>query len=308
MTGAVWYREMLAGNGPLVTHNDENWLLQNTTRHSEKGGHGDDAPELWKRPKSEAFWALLLSKVEGADGRGPVSEVFPAIVGELSPVRVDHRMATTVAGLFAAGNTVASGSAMAGAVPASPGRIRGKALTSSVWMGVRAGAAALEYATGMASVAPDLALAEARRAEVFAPAERARRGQPGIPPIDLVREVQAAIAPIGYSIYKSKERMEAALQLVLAAKARAANLVAPDPHHLAAAHEARAMALCAEMFYRASLARTESRGWHLREDHPTRNDPNWLKWLLLEEKEGEMVTSSEPVPIDRYAIKPQAQE
>ncbi len=61
MVGAVWYREMMAGNGPMVTHNDENWLLQHTTKHTEKGGHGDDAPELWHRPKAEAFWEMLLS-------------------------------------------------------------------------------------------------------------------------------------------------------------------------------------------------------------------------------------------------------
>ena len=142
---AVWYREMLAGNGPVVTHNDENWLLQNTTKHTEKGGHGDDAPELWSRPKAEAFWARLLSKTAAADGRGPVSEVFPGLLAELSPVRVDHRMATTVPGLYAVGNTATSGSAMAGAVPASPGRVRGKALTSSTWMGIVAAGSALDY-------------------------------------------------------------------------------------------------------------------------------------------------------------------
>jgi len=77
MAGAVWYREMMAGNGPVFTHNDENWLLQHTTKHTEKGGHGDDAPELWNRPKAEAFWGRFLSKTAEADGRGPVSEVFP---------------------------------------------------------------------------------------------------------------------------------------------------------------------------------------------------------------------------------------
>jgi succinate dehydrogenase / fumarate reductase, flavoprotein subunit len=303
MAAAVWYREMTAGNGPLVTHNDENWLLQHTTKHTEKGGHGDDVPELWNRPKAEAFWGRLLSKTAVADGRGPVSEVFPAILGELSPVRVDHQMATTVPGLYAVGNTATSGSAMAGAVPASPGRVRGKALTSSTWMGIRAAAGALEYAASVPVGRPGIADAAALKEQIFAPLARTS----GVPPIDLVRRVQAAIAPVGYSIYKSRARLEEALGLVLAARERIPDLAAADPHNLAAAHEARAMVLCAEMYYRASLAREESRGWHLREDFPERDDPRWLKWIVVEDRGGEMSLSTEDVPVRDYQFQPQSQ-
>ena len=90
--------------------------------------------------------------------------------------------------------------------------------------------------------------------------------------------------------------MEEALDLVFQARERIPELAAEDPHHLAAAHEARAMVLCAEMYYRASLAREESRGWHLREDFPERDDAKWLKWILLEDKDGEMLLSTEDVP------------
>jgi succinate dehydrogenase/fumarate reductase flavoprotein subunit len=317
MAAAVWYREMMAGNGPMFTHNDENWLLQHTTRHTEKGGHGDDLPELWARPKAEAFWGRLLSKTAEADGRGPASEVFPGLLGELSPVKVDHRMATTVPGLYAVGNTATSGCAMAGAVPASPGRVRGKALTSSTWMGIRAAAAAVEYARQVAIGEPDADAAAAVKSQIFAPFGRAsvlsrsvRSGgrdfvfQQPLEPIELVREVQAAVAPVGYAIYKDKERLEEALGLVLQARARVPELTAEDPHQLAAANEARAMVLCAEMFYRASLARTESRGWHLREDFPGRDDSRWLKWIVVRDKDGEMSLSTEDVPIRDYPFQP----
>jgi succinate dehydrogenase / fumarate reductase, flavoprotein subunit len=302
MAAAVWYREMLAGNGPLVTHNDENWLLQNTTKHTEKGGHGDDAPELWSRPKAEAFWSRFLSKTAAADGRGPVSEVFPGVLGELSPVRVDHQMATTVPGLYAVGNTATSGSAMAGAVPASPGRVRGKALTSSTWMGIRAAAAAVEYVSGVTIGRPDAPGVAALRQQIFAPVARSA----GITPGEVVRQVQAAIAPVGYSLYKSRTRMQEALDLVLQARERLPELTAADAHHLAAAHEARAMVLCAEMFYRASLAREESRGWHLREDFPERDDAAWLKWILVEDRDGEMLLSTEDVPVQNYPFQPES--
>jgi succinate dehydrogenase/fumarate reductase flavoprotein subunit len=65
------------------------------------------------------------------------------------------------------------------------------------------------------------------------------------------------------------------------------------------------MALCAEMFYRASLDRKESRGWFVREDYPERDNANWLKWIILEEKDGEMAVSTEDIPISVYRIKPQ---
>ncbi len=166
---------MMAGNGPMFTHNDENWLLQHTTKHTEKGGHGDDAPELWDRPKAEAFWARFLSKAAEADGRGPVSEVFPGFLGELSPVKVDHQMATTVPGLYAVGNTATSGCAMAGAVPASPGRVRGKALTSSTWMGIRAAGAVLEYVERSAHRRRRTPAKRRSKTRIFAPLGREGR-------------------------------------------------------------------------------------------------------------------------------------
>jgi len=151
---------------------------------------------------------------------------------------------------------------------------------------------------------PDSDVAAALKTQIFAPLGRTA----GVKPMDLVRQVQAAIAPVGYSLYKKKERMEEALELVLQARERIPELAAEDPHHLAAAHEARAMVLCAEMYYRASLAREESRGWHLREDYPERDDATWLKWILLEDKDGEMFLSNEDVPIDRYPFQPEGRQ
>ena len=67
------------------------------------------------------------------------------------------------------------------------------------------------------------------------------------------------------------------------------------------------MVLGAEMFYRASLAREESRGWHLREDFPARDDANFLKWIELKDEGGEMALSFEDVPVAGYPIKPDAE-
>ena len=124
----------------------------------------------------------------------------------------------------------------------------------------------------------------------------------------MVRAVQDVMAPVGYSIYKSADRMDEALGKVLALKAQVPQLAAKDPHYLAACHVAESMVLGAEMFYRASLAREESRGWHLREDFPERDDAKFLKWIELKDADGEMTLSFEDVPVDDYPLQPEGTE
>jgi succinate dehydrogenase/fumarate reductase flavoprotein subunit len=63
------------------------------------------------------------------------------------------------------------------------------------------------------------------------------------------------------------------------------------------AHEAENMAINAEMILRSSLFRTESRGWHFREDFPHERDDEWLAWTLMwQEKNGKMGIRKEPIP------------
>ena len=77
-----------------------------------------------------------------------------------------------------------------------------------------------------------------------------------------------------------------------------------QPHDLARCNEAESMVLCAEMFYRAAMERKESRGWFVREDYPKTDNDNWLKWIIIENKDGDMQVSTERIPIERYPIKP----
>jgi succinate dehydrogenase / fumarate reductase flavoprotein subunit len=56
----------------------------------------------------------------------------------------------------------------------------------------------------------------------------------------------------------------------------------------------------AQTLVHAARARTESRGGHSREDHPARDDVNWLKHSLAWKTNGTVKLSSKPVTITRY--------
>ena len=111
--------------------------------------------------------------------------------------------------------------------------------------------------------------------------------------------------PVEYSGYKSEERLAEALNKVLQLKEKLSMLTAKDPHGVNAVNECKSTVLCAEMFFRASLMRKESRGWHLREDYKERDDKNFLKWIIIKDQDGAMSLSTEAVPMDSYKYKPE---
>jgi succinate dehydrogenase / fumarate reductase, flavoprotein subunit len=240
----------------------------------------------------------------------PTSERFavvPGFIGELSCVKVDLQMETTVPGLFAVGNTSGSGSARGGAVPTPPSKMHGMGITNAVFMGIRGGPAAAVHARAAKAFAPgritddELAAVEAR---LFAPLDRTD----GVSPRDVIPLVQDALAPVDFSVVKTGERMRTALDMVLATADEVAALRADDLHELARCVDVQSMALEAEVFYRASLARTESRGFHLREDFPLRDDERWLKWVIVRKDGDAMAVRTDDIPLQTYPYRPGAKD
>jgi succinate dehydrogenase/fumarate reductase flavoprotein subunit len=123
-------------------------------------------------------------------------------------------------------------------------------------------------------------------------------------PYDAIKEIQEVAFKIKNSYFKRKERLEEALGAIEKVEAKLPGLAARDSHELVRCHEARNMAINAEILYRASLLRTETRGTNIREDYPERDDKNWLKWIIVKKEDGKMKLWTEPVPIEKYRHRP----
>ncbi len=286
-----WYEQMSALKGPVSIHIDE----------YEVTAHGDalfTTPYVWDRPYGIKIWKKIYGKAAQQDG--DCKEVLMALVGEQSPVKVGEAMETSIQGVYAVGDLSYAGSASPGAVPAPPGRNRGSGILNAVFMGLVAAESVCDYVEEMAMPSVNQANVEANFERAYAPFFR----EEGISAHEVIEKVREAVGPVENTVYMSQHRMDIALRKVLKEKARLATMKAKDWHDLCNCHEAEAMVLSAEMQYRAASMRKESRGWFLREDYPMMDNQNWLKYINVENVEGEMTFATEDVPIGDYPVKP----
>lgn len=196
--------------------------------------------------------------------------------------------ACNVPGLFAAGDALASmlcGASYTGL---------GMSLSGSATQGVAAGEGAAEYAQQVAESTLSDDVIESVQTAMFAPREL----ESGFSPAWVTQVMQNAMFPYFVLFVKQQDRLEAALSTITFLRENMVpRLTAKDAHDLRLAHETANMLLNAEMKLRASLARTESRGTHYREDYPARDDDEWLAWVLLhQDTDGQMAVTKEDIP------------
>lgn len=287
---AEWYKQISMGRGPVYMRPEECPLTK-----------GDEVMfttnNMWVRPYGLKLWRTIYEKCHSVDVN---NEVAPGFLGEQSPVKVNHNMETNISRLFAIGDVSYAGSSAAGAVPAPPGRNRGSGILNAVFAGIIAGEKSTEYGEKVEEVNLVQEQINQCRERTFAPLER----EDGISAKEVIQEVQGIIAPVENSIYISEHRLNIALRKLEKVKAKASKLKAEDYHGLLSCHEANAMILCAEMFFKAASLRKESRGWFLREDYPEMDNKNWLKWITIKDVNGKMSFETEEVPVEKYPIKP----
>lgn len=277
-----WYEQMSAGKGPIYfkVNRDDNALIS-----------------MWDRPYGAPFWKADHGKAEGLD---PECEVTPGFVGEQSPVKVGEEMQTTIAGMYAAGDVCYCGSTAPGAVPAPPGRNRGSGILNAVFAGIISGESVADYVIKSALPTVNQEQVKTCKDDAYAPLLR----EEGITARDVIDEVQKLLCPVENSVYMSQNRLDIALRKLEVIKEMVSKMKADDFHDLLSCHEAEAMVLCAEMQLRAASMRKESRGWFLREDYPLMDNKDWLKWIIVNNNNGNMVLATEDVPIEQYDVQP----
>jgi succinate dehydrogenase/fumarate reductase flavoprotein subunit len=106
------------------------------------------------------------------------------------------------------------------------------------------------------------------------------------------------------ALWKHADRLDQALETLKTLQARFDELKAPDNHELVRIKETEAMMMAAEIIFRASKMREESRMSHFREDFDFRDDKNWLAWVDVQEQDGNPTLSKTPIPTPITAPDP----
>ncbi|MGG5822012.1 FAD-binding protein [Falsiroseomonas sp. HW251] len=199
-------------------------------------------------------------------------EVAPTPHFTLGGVRIDRDGRTDVPGLLAAGEVAAG---LHGA-----NRLTGVALPESLVFGAAAGRAA-----GAESRAPRDIQVDTPWHDAIAAALSPASPRCGAPHLGEAAGALRAAMQSGAGVLTSAASLRATLALLDQVEAMLPRLASRQPGlrlnwELARILELRHMLAAARLHARAALLRDESRGAHLRLDHP-KEDPRWLRHLLV---------------------------
>lgn len=265
-----FYKELEGGNGPVFLKMDH--LAEETIGTIEHILHTNERPSRGRFHEGRHL-----------DYRQGMVEMHISEIGlcsghSASGVWVDEHAATTVPGLYAAGDLAC--------VPHNY-------MLGAFVYGQFAGQSAADYALSHELPAVDAAQVEAERKRVLAPLSN----PDGLPPAQveykLRRFVNDYLQPP-----KVTKKMEIGLDRFAEIRADLAYMSATNPHELMRAMEVHFILDCAEMAAHASLYRTESRWglYHYRVEHPEKNDADWFCHAQLKKNEaGEMTCFKRPI-------------
>ncbi|WP_156820112.1 fumarate reductase/succinate dehydrogenase flavoprotein subunit [Synechococcus sp. PCC 7336] len=270
----IW-KELNSGRGPIslkLNHLDEDTISEIETI-------------LWanERPSRERFHEGRGENYRSHGVEMEISEIGLCSGHSASGVRVDAKAATTVPGLYAAGDMAS--------VPHNY-------MIGAFVFGRIAGTNAIDYCRDLPHVEPDPDFIAAEMERVYRPLN-----QPdGIPHTQveykLRRFVNDYLQPP-----KNTHKMEIALDKFVNYHSTLDLMGARDPHELMRCMEVHAIRDCAEMAARASLFRKESRWglYHYRVDYPEKNNEEWFCHTHLKKDEsGRMAIAK--APIEPYVV------
>lgn len=265
-----FYKELEGGNGPVFLKMDH--LAEETIGTIEHILHSNE------RPSRGRFHEGRHLNYRQGMVEMHISEIGLCSGHSASGVWVDEHAATTVPGLYAAGDLAC--------VPHNY-------MLGAFVYGQFAGQSAAEYAMSHELPAVDAAQVAAERTRVLAPLSN----PDGLPPAQveykLRRFVNDYLQPP-----KVTKKMEIGLDRFAEIRADLDSMSATNPHELMRAMEVHFILDCAEMAAHASLYRTESRWglYHYRVEHPEKNDADWFCHAQLKKNEaGEMTCFKRPI-------------
>ena len=216
-------------------------------------------------------------------------EIGPTTHYIMGGVKVDaDSQMTDVPGLFAAGECAAG---LHGA-----NRLGGNSLSDLVVFGMRAGAAAAEFAKSHSSAAVNADQVDAIAAEALAPLNR----EGGPRPYDIQFELQDFMQDL-VGIVRVEKEMALALEKLADMKKRAAGVSAggnreynPGWH---TAIDLRNLLTVSEAIALSAIDRKESRGAHFRDDYPAKvASEGTYNHTIKRGADGEMELFREPLP------------
>jgi fumarate reductase flavoprotein subunit len=230
----------------------------------------------------------------------PVTElvpVRPVVHYMMGGVHTDIHGATTLPGLYAAGETACV--SINGA-----NRLGSNSLPELLVFGARAGCAAAEYATTVRSASPAVQ-AQARTETVRLERELTRHAEGGDRIADIRADMQATLETAA-GIYRDGPTLTKAVDQVRVLQERFAKVGIDDHSHtfnteLTAMLELSGMLDIAQTIIESALCREESRGAHQRTDFPKRDDEHFLAHTLIHrESDGTARVDYLPVTITRW--------
>ncbi|MEV6764776.1 fumarate reductase/succinate dehydrogenase flavoprotein subunit [Streptomyces sp. NPDC051105] len=287
--GDRWYEDPDHNRRPpeLLPRDEVARAINSEVKAGRGSPHGGVFLDVSTRMPAEVIRRRLPSmyhqfkELADVDITAEAMEVGPTCHYVMGGVGVDSDTAAArgVPGLFAAGE-------VAGGMHGS-NRLGGNSLSDLLVFGRRAGWHAADYAADLDTrpavddIQVDSAAAEALR-PFSAESEQPEAGPPENP-YTLHQELQQAMNDL-VGIIRREGEMEQALERLAALRVRARR-AGVEGHrqfnpgwHLSL--DLRNMLLVSECVARAALERTESRGGHTREDHPTM-DRGWRRINLL---------------------------
>lgn len=261
------YQENLEGRGPCYF--DFRHLTKDGLEHYRTG------------LRNERALILRYFDEKGLDLRRDLVEIelgeLATQNGGVTGLLIDEEAATSVPGLYAAGDC-------AGGVGYCAG-------SNAMVFGWRAGAGAAKYASGLSAVSwpAEAARAEKLRALGSLGREHGPSGR------ELEAKIQKTMSDY-VGVQRNRAGLNTGIQRLENLKGYVGDLQSSSPNDLMVAMEAQNTLLVGEMVARASLMRIESRWTHQRVDYPQPDDANWKKYLVVTGKDGRTVLYTRELP------------